>query len=58
MVASIVLSTLFTAAICAIVGIAATSTAGLAIGVIAGWGVTIASEQFDVKSRYRKAMRI
>ena len=55
---SIVASALLTAAICALVGIAATSTAGLAIGVIAGWGVTIASEQFDVKSRYRKAMRI
>ena len=55
---SIVASALLTAAICALVGIAATSTAGLAIGVIAGWGVTIASEQLDLKSRYRKAMRI
>ncbi|MDD6310605.1 MAG: hypothetical protein PUB09_01550 [Firmicutes bacterium] len=55
---SIVASALLTAAICALVGIAATSTAGLAIGVVAGWIVTFASEQFDVKSMYRKAMRI
>lgn len=58
MVASIVLSTLFTSGLCLLAGVAVTSTAGLAIGVVAGWIVTSASEQFDVKSMYRKAMRI